>query len=551
MKWQKKNELEQLMKNLVGIKSISSTPGEVEIAEFIYEQLKSLRYYRENPNHLTKVEILGPENPKRFSIIALMKKSTLGKTLLGVGHFDTVGIDDALTAKEIFINPDEYTKQIGKFDLDSDSREDLESGEYLFGRGVMDMKAGIALLMHCLEYYGDGDSFNGNLLFSFVGDEEMNSEGVLAVIPEITKILERENLRAIACLDTEPDFKAYPNDDNKYMYFGSAGKLLAGFFVFGKETHVGESLSGFNPHLIIANIIKRMELNINLTEKIGKDVTLPPTGLKLEDHKRLYNVQTPLSAHIYYNLQTFKDSPKVYMGKLIEIAKEAVRESCRHVLQRTQQFKKNTNFKIVPLKLSPRVYTYAEFYDEVKRERNNVDQLLDDEIKRLEGMSLDQRDLTVALISKLQELSSNKVPKVIVFFAPPYYPHVSLNTNKPSHKAVAGAAAEAIRFAKEKFNLNIIQSNYFQGLCDLSYFALEDARDVLCYLKPNMPTFGKAYREKAYTLPLSAMETINVPVINFGPHGKDPHKSTERILVDYSFNIVPTILKELIQNLFL
>ncbi|WP_423363205.1 M20/M25/M40 family metallo-hydrolase [Mycoplasma sp. P36-A1] len=543
MKWQTKEELLALMKELVAIKSISATVDEVNAAKYVFEQLSNLEYYKNNPDHLRLVDVKG--NFERKAVVALMSKGTSKNTLLGVGHFDTVGIDDAGILKDYILNPDEYTKQIGRLNLDPASKEDLASGEYLFGRGVMDMKAGVALHMQNLEYYSNSDSFDGNLLISFVGDEETNSEGVLAAVCEVAKMVEEFDLVPIAALDTEPDFASYPNDDNKYMYLGTVGKLLAGFFVLGKETHVGESLAGLNTHLILANIVKRMELNLDFCEKVGKEVTLPPTSLKMEDHKRLYNVQTPLSGHIYYNLQTFKDSPKIYMEKCVKIATDAINESYEFVLEMNKEFKELSNLPLVPLNLNPQVYTYADFYDEVKNEFSNIDELLTTKIEELQQKQLDERDLTCSLIQYMQEISSNKNPKVIVFFAPPYYPHVSLDDSKPNHKAVIAASTETIAYAKEKFGVDIKQCNYFQGLCDLSYFALEDAEDVLAYLKPNMPTL-----DKTYTLPLDDISKINVPVINYGPHGRDPHKYTERILVDYSFEVVPVVLKKLIENLF-
>lgn len=543
MKWQTKDEMLNLMKELVAINSISATENEVNAAKFIHKQLSTLDYYQEHPEHLFFVDVAGKF--ERKAVVALMKKGNSKKTLLSVCHFDTVGIDDAGILKEHILNPDEYTKQINKLPLDPESKKDLESGEYLFGRGVMDMKTGDVLQMSLIEYYSNLEGFEGNLLFSFVGDEEVNSEGVLAAVPVMADIIEKEQLEPIACLNTEPDFAAYPNDDNKYIYTGTVGKLLGGFFVYGKETHVGESLSGVNTHLILANIIKRVELSLDFTEKVKNDVTLPPTSLKLEDHKKLYNVQTPISGHIYYNLQTFKASPKVYMNKLLKVAKEAIEESYDHVLKATEAYKQVSGLPITPLKLTPQVYSYDEFYQEVKREYPDLDQKIDGWIEKLMKENIDERDLTLRIIQEIQNISTNKNPKVIAFFAPPYYPHVSMDDNNPAHQNVIEACEHAIKYAKDEFGVDIKRSNYFQGLCDLSYFALEDAEEVLSYLKPNMPTL-----DRTYSLPLEAIEKISVPVINYGPHGRDAHKYTERLLVDYSFAQVPVILRELTNYLF-
>ena len=544
MKWQSKEQLIQLTKDLVAVESISATPNEVNAGKLIYEKLLTLDYYRENPHHIRVVEV-GGKGFERKAFVALMRKGNTKKTLLGVAHFDTVGIDDAGILKDIFLDPVEYTKRVSKLVLDDNSRVDLNSGEYLFARGIMDMKAGVALLMQLLEYYSNDGNFEGNLLFSFVGDEETNSDGALAAITEVVKIIDEEDLETIAAIDTESDFPAYPNDDNKYMYLGTVGKLLAGFFVYGKETHVGEALSGMNTHLIVANIIKRMELNMDFSESVRGEASMPPTSLKMEDHKRLYNVQTPLSSHIYYNLQTLKNSPKVYMERLVEVAQDAINESYEHVLAVNAEFGEKEDIPLVSLRMSPQVYTYCEFYDEVKNEYSNLGDLVKNKILELQTANLDERDITVSLIQYLQMLSSNKNPKVIVFYAPPYYPHVKLDESKTNHQAVINASNKTIEFAKNKFDVEIKQSSYFKGLCDLSYFALNDATDVLDYLRPNMPTLGITYH-----LPLEDIAKIDVPVINYGPHGKDAHKYTERILVDYSFEIVPIILRELVKNLF-
>jgi len=543
MKWQGKENLLQLMKDLVAIKSISATENEVDAAKFIYKELSELDYYKTNPDHLTLVDVEG--SYERKAVLALLKKGPSKHTLLGVAHFDTVGIDDAGVLKEYILDPVEYTKRISTLNLDTQSQVDLDSMEYLFGRGVMDMKTGVAYHMQNLEYYSNDDAFDGNLLIAFVGDEETNSEGVLAAVASMGDVLEKHDLNAIAALDTEPDFASYPNDNNKYIYLGTVGKLLAGFYVLGKETHVGESLAGLNPHLVLANIIRNMELNIDFSEQVNNETSLPPTSLKLTDHKYQYNVQTALSGHIYYNIPTFKNSPKIYSDKLVKIAQDSINEAYDFVLKQNAKFKELSNLPLEALKLNVQVYTYDQFYQEVKGQISNIDELISNKINELKETNLDERDLTLAIVDYLQLLSSNKNPKVIVFFAPPYYPHVSLDLNKPSHKLIYDAALDTQEYAKDCFNEDILLANYFQGLCDLSYFALEDAKDVLSFLAPNMPTLNKTY-----SLPLEAIEKLNVPVINYGPHGRDPHKYTERVLVDYSFEVAPVILKRLIDTIF-
>lgn len=53
-------------------------------------------------------------------------------------------------------------------------RTDAESGDWLFGRGTMDMKAGLAVQLSMLERAMNGH-FDGNVLLITVPDEEVNS----------------------------------------------------------------------------------------------------------------------------------------------------------------------------------------------------------------------------------------------------------------------------------------------------------------------------------------------------------------------------------------
>ena len=52
-----------------------------------------------------------------------------------------------------------------------------------------------------------------------------------------------------------------------------------------------------------------------------------------------------------------------------------------------------------------------------------------------------------------------------------------------------------------------------------------------------MPGFGMSY-----TLPIDEIRALDLPVANIGPYGYDAHQSTERLLMPYSFNQVPSMV---------
>ncbi len=76
------------------------------------------------------------------------------RTIILTGHIDVVDTKEARSLEEVMFDPEEYTKRIKELDLPEEAAKDLESGDYLFGRGgVMDMKAGIAIQMALLAEY--------------------------------------------------------------------------------------------------------------------------------------------------------------------------------------------------------------------------------------------------------------------------------------------------------------------------------------------------------------------------------------------------------------
>ena len=52
-----------------------------------------------------------------------------------------------------------------------------------------------------------------------------------------------------------------------------------------------------------------------------------------------------------------------------------------------------------------------------------------------------------------------------------------------------------------------------------------------------------------FDIPLEEMQKLNLPVVNIGPFGKDAHKFTERIEIDYSYNVAPGLVRDTILGL--
>ena len=129
----------------------------------------------------------------RYFLTALVKKEKKSNTVLLLSHFDVVDTADYGEFKHMACKVPELMDLLNdkKELLPERVKKDLESGEWLFGRGSMDMKAGLAVQFSMLERAMNGE-FDGNLLLITVPDEEVNSQGMLEAVP-VLKALEKES----------------------------------------------------------------------------------------------------------------------------------------------------------------------------------------------------------------------------------------------------------------------------------------------------------------------------------------------------------------------
>ncbi len=151
---------------------------------------------------------------------------------------DTVGIGDYGNIKEYATEPEKLKELLRKRDLDEETLRDLESGDWMFGRGIFDMKAGVAAHMALMKKLSENvGELTGNVVFVAVPDEEGNSSGMLAAVDELARLAEIHSLDYIAAVDTDYMAPHFPGgDDKKYIYIGTVGgKILPFFYIYGKE----------------------------------------------------------------------------------------------------------------------------------------------------------------------------------------------------------------------------------------------------------------------------------------------------------------------------
>ncbi|WP_181350017.1 M20/M25/M40 family metallo-hydrolase [Thalassobacillus sp. CUG 92003] len=534
-RWQSKQQLVDLLCSIVEHPSITGSDEEIAVVEYLQYLLGTTSYFQSNPHHLQ----LHPLKDGRQFISALVKQSDAAETVILISHVDVVGVGDYASYENIAFRPRELTKELHKNinGLPQGAAEDLASGDWLFGRGTMDMKAGLTVHLSLLEKAMDG-TFDGNILLLAVPDEEVNSEGMLAALPVLEHIKEKESLSYKTVLNGEPMFSRYPGDSSYYLYTGSIGKVLPGFLCYGKETHAGEPFAGLNANLMVSHLAQELELNEIFIEESDSEKTPPPVSLMQRDLKEEYSVQTPQAAVAMYNVLYMKQSISELNDKLLQAAKRAGRRSIEHYFDKAEHFlNKNQTSTFKP---NVNVLTYDELYQNAVQRygKAEVERRLNLLIhKREEG----DRDFSTRLIYNLASLCKDLTPMIVLFYSPPFYPAVSSDHDP----FIQAAVNKATSYAKQTYGLDLTKVEYFTGLSDLSFIGPSSSRSSVNDLVKQMPIQGKGYQ-----LPVEVMDTLNVPIINVGPLGKDPHQWTERVELTYSFAQLPDILTDLLHFFF-
>lgn len=539
-------KIRDLTIELTEIKSVVGTKEENDVVERIYEKFTQMSYFKEHPD-MVKYVYIKDDTLNRKSVLAVVKgqKGNSKKTVVLIGHTDTVGISDYGTIKEYATKPLELKEKLKAITLPENALKDLESGEYLFGRGIFDMKCGVSTLMTIVEYLSDNvNSLEGNIVFAAVCDEEGNSGGMLSVVQELVKLKEKEDFEYQALIDTDYMAPRFEGDNTRYVYVGTVGKIMPSFYIVGSEAHAGDPFRGIDPNHISSAIVEEISFNTKYCDEAEGEVTVPPISLRQQDLKPEYSVQTARTSYLYFNFGTHSSTPDEIMERIKEGAKLAFQKVIDALNIEYEKYCKANNFPFEKLPWKARVLSYEELYNKVKEEKGQeLDEALDKLSKELlQDESIDERVYALKMVEAVHSMWSDKDPVVIAYFSPPYYPHIYVKGENELEKKLLDVVNNVIESTDSKYHIKM--KKFYPYISDLSYAAAPREKNAIESLKNNMPGFGVKYN-----LPIEDMQKLNLPVVNIGPFGKDAHKFTERLEEDYSFNVAPKLVYNTIVGL--
>lgn len=542
-----REEVLALTKQLVRIESIVNEGGEKVMSQALYTLISSYSYFQDHLDHIIYQQT-EEDDQERYNVIAFVKgtKSPSNKTVILMGHVDTVGIDD-FNLKEYALDPDALAEALHQEDLPPMVRSHLESGEFEFGRGVLDMKSGVSSHLYLLKYYSEHpEELEGNLMVVFECDEEDGSHGIISALSELKRLRESHGFDYVAAINADFVSPRYNGDPNRYIYKGTVGKLLPSFFITGSETHVGSCFEGIDPNFIAAHLTRQISYNPALCNEAFGETTVPPVSLKQMDLKPTYTVQTALSAYVYFNFFIHSWSPKEVLDMLKVEANTAFKNALSEFENHYKAFSRTSGQPMNKVIWEPRVMTYEEMDELLVNEHGEAytDHMNHFKETLMQQTDLDTRMFAARVVEEAWKWMPDKNPAIIVFYSSLYSPRIEVTGKNEKEKNLLDALEVAVESVQPNYPHPIVTKNFFPYISDMSFVALSDDDEGISAVSSNNPGWGTKHHVN-----YQAIRDINVPVINIGPYGFDAHKQYERMERSFSLDIVPNLTNQVIKEL--
>lgn len=531
-----KNRIQDIFDKSMVIESFTHTDLERNIENFLNQYIGSLPYFQEHSDYFGTYQI--PNDFFHRSVNWALVKRHCADTVILFHHHDTVDIEDFGNLKEIAFDNMALKKALASSALGQDVLEDIISNEWQFGRGSCDMKAALALQLGVVAEYASKAEGKVNLLYLSVGDEESYSQGMRAAVGLLSDLKKKFHLNYILAIDSEP-FESNSAQE-KMLHVGTVGKMMPVVVTQGILSHMKEPLKGINAVSLLAKVVEKIDLNPLLSDLMDGERAPLPSWSYMRDLKENYDVSTVLRAAGYFNVLYLDKSPKELMMTIQHLCQEAVDEFYERyqTLQVVyKEYKKVTKPRVLTydelIQLCQKKSGFEEFMHKVTRSAHKAFQA-----------GLSYQEITIETVQKVLDFYDKKEAFVVLTIAPPYYPSMNCRHLKNSVVDIEKLIALYSRYLADTAAARLTVEEFFMGICDISYCALEKSVEEHQKIIDSM-----AVPENLYPIDFEKIQDINVPGINLGPWGKDLHQLTERVYEKDMLETIPQFLLYLLEHI--
>lgn len=539
-----KEGVQEIFDDLMTFKSDTGTMKELDIEQYLHTWICNQNYFQKNPDKFGMYHI--DDNFGRKVIWGLVKGEG-DDTVILMHHHDVVDSFDYGNLIDYANKPDQLKEKLKELALDESSEADLESEEWIFGRGSCDMKAGAAIQMYLLQRYSEMEDFKGNVMLLSVPDEESISIGMRKSVGLLVDLRDKFNLNYKIMIDSEPHSRE--DDAIGEIFEGSVGKIMPVIFAKGQKAHVGDIFQGLNPVPIMAEIIRKIDMNPEFSDVVENEMSPPPSFTYLKDNKIRYDASVPDSVSGYFNVLPLTSTPQMILKQIESLCNEAFDEALEKVNKAYSKYASIIEDDVSELLWTRKVMRFSTLVKEIKDYDSSFMAKFTN--KKMEIYPLIVRgelsfpEATLEIIKFTVDHYHDKSPIVVIGISPPYYPQVSNRSIVDIDERVKTLSQHINEYSKNNFHVEMRKRNFFMGISDMSYTSRANVREIIESVSPNMPLWDK----EVYSIPFEAMNELDIPVINIGPWGKDLHQFTERVYAEDCFYRTPMLIKESIDHL--
>lgn len=538
--WSPAARTRALADQLVHWQSVGGTAGEAAFAPKLRDLLQTIPHFRDNPGDL--LLLTGYGEPDCANLIAILPGRS-SRALLMAGHYDTVAIDNYRDLAPLACAPEELAQallaDLQRREISAQealARVDLESGDFIPGRGMLDMKSGLAAGIAVLEHLAAQPDREATLILVATPDEERESRGMRALRAVLPGLLAQRGLAVGGAINLDVTSDQGDGAVGRAVYTGTIGKLLPFAFVLGQPSHAAYPFEGVSAALIAAEILRAIEGNPDLADTGAGDVAPPPIALEMRDLRTGYEVTTPDRLWLAFNWLYHSGTAQDRLDQFQDLVAEALERATTQFAVNARAFG-GLSGAGMPQAATPRLLTFAEL-----RAAALTDPVAEADFAAQEAaLSHVDNPLTLsrALVEWLIERAGLTGPAVVIGVAGLHYPPASLDPQIEGHAALLHAIqkAEAAMAAETKLTWR----PYFQGISDMSFLG-QPARAGDGVVAANTPATRLIDRPAA--------DSLEFPVVNIGPWGREFHQRLERVHAGYAFDILPRLLVQIVTAYF-
>jgi arginine utilization protein RocB len=525
---------------MVRASSVTNTDGERAFAAHLHGMISREAYFQEHPRDVW-LQTIENDPFSRSNVCALVRGSGT-KTVVLTGHYDVVSAANYGPLEPWAFEPEELLERTvadlrvnARSDAEHRALTDFESGDFLSGRGLLDMKSGLAAGLVALYRFAQLQERVGNVLFVAVADEEDSSHGARDAAPMLSDLARRENLEIVGVINLDATSDSGDGSSGRAVYLGSIGKVLVSVLAVGVDTHAGYALDGINVNYLMSEVSRRLECNPVLADRTGAEVVTPPTSLRQVDLKTQYDVTTPARAWACFNVLTGGKPASAILNDFKLETQTALEEALRTLRARAEALGVT---HAAAHGATPLALTFSELLEAARR---NADEGFDAKLEAFTTALPAQLDLPTQsqrVTSWLWDEAGLLGPAVVLGFGSLHYPSTMLEERNPADAHLFRTVRATLETARLELGVSVVERGYFMGISDMSWFGHGKPEDIE-FVNRNTP----APRAHITAMPSS------LPVVNLGPWGRDYHQWLERAYAPYTFVELPELVWRISRDL--